>query len=182
MKRKAASILLILLVACFSATAIAEGYNSHPRPFMGFMSGVAEFPFDPTESPCLNLTGVPWQTESIMFGDVSHLGRTTYYSTHCANLETNGLDYGEARLVAANGDEVWLTYSADLVDAIPVSPPDLMPVTLVYAVHNVVTGGTGRFEDATGEFLALIFVRIDEFVIPSPPAPIRMEFAGTILY
>ena len=182
MKRKAVRFLLTLLAVCFAATVVADGYNPNPRPIMGFMSGEAEFAFDPYSSPCLALTGVPWQTVSSMSGEVSHLGLTEYMSTHCSTPDGSSLVYGEATLAAANGDEIWLTYTAGLVNVIPVSPPAPMPVILVYSMENIVVGGTGRFDDASGEILALVFVTIEEFIIPSPPAPLDMEFAGYITY
>jgi hypothetical protein len=53
-------------------------------------------------------------------------------------------------------------------------------VVLVYEVHNVVVGGTGRFEGASGEIMILVFVTIEDLSVLS--APVDMEFAGNIIY
>jgi hypothetical protein len=140
---------------------------------MGMMSGEAIADYD--SGACVSVTGAPWQTISSMTGNLTLFGRTEYYSTHCADPFTLALVDGEATLVTANGDEVWLTYTADLIT--PFTPP---PVVLVYSVHNVVVGGTGRFENASGEFVSLVFVTIEDLAAPS--TPLGQEIFGSITF
>ena len=140
---------------------------------MGSMSGEAISDYD--SGACLGLTGAPWETISHMAGTLTHLGWAEYHSSHCMNPLTFGLEYGEARLVAANGDEIWLTYTAELISDF--TPP---PVVFVYAVDNVVIGGTGRFENASGQFLSLVFVTIEDFSALS--VPVDQEFTGNITF
>ena len=51
---------------------------------------------------------------------------------------------------------------------------------LVYETEYIVDGGTGRFEGASGEILALVFVTIEDLTALS--TPLDMEFAGYIIY
>jgi len=175
MKRKSVQFLLTLLLVIISATVVGNGDNPQTRPFMGSMNGEAIFDFDFDSSPCLSVTGAPWQTVSSMEGKLTHLGRSEYYSTHCSTLDGTQLVNGEATLVAANGDEVWLSYTANLLGTFPA------PV-LVYVVDNVVVGGTGRFEGASGKFLIIAIVTLGEVPDPTAPAPLEMNFAGNITY
>lgn len=172
MKRKSVRFLLFLLLACFSVTVVSAGNNPGPRPLMGSMSGEAIFDFESVA--CLPVNGAPYQTISHMAGYVTHLGWADYYSTHCTNLSTLALEGGEATLVAANGDKIWLEYSANVI------PPVVVPGTVVYEVTNVVVGGTGRFENASGEFLSLVFVTIEDPYALT--APLGQEFTGSISY
>ena len=173
MKRKAVPFLLTLLLACLSATVVIAGDNPNPRPLMGSMSGEAIA--DYASGACLELTGAPHETISHMAGPLTHLGWAEYHSSHCLNLLTFGLENGEATLVAANGNEIWLTYSAELIS--PFTPP---PVVLVYAVENVVVGGTGRFKNASGEFLSLVFITVEDPAALS--VPVGQEFTGNIIF
>ena len=178
MKRNAALFLLVFLVASFSATVIANGYNPHPRPIDGFMNGGASWAMD-GKCDAVNgdpVNGIPGvTTKSDMVGDVSHLGRTEYHSTHCATNDASQLLLGDATLIAANGDEIWLEYTANVI------PPVMIPGTVVYEVTNVVVGGTGRFENATGVIPALVFVTIT-FDGGIPNAQLDMEFSGNLSY
>lgn len=172
MKRNVISYLLILLVACFSVTAAGNGDNPQPRPFTGSMSGEGTFDF--TSGACLGITGAPWQSIGYMAGDLAHLGNSEWFVSHCSTLDGQQLVNGEGTLVAANGDELWMTYTADLIS------PFIVPGILVYAQHNVVVGGTGRFEGASGEFQTLIAVTLEDLTVLT--APVSGDFGGTITY
>ena len=77
---------------------------------------------------------------------------------------------GEAYFVAANGDELWMTYTGQVL-----APP---PVFVVLGEY-IVTGGTGRFEGASGTIMAKVYVTLVGMEVPNP---IEMNFAGTIAY
>lgn len=175
MKRKSVQFLLIVLLACFTAAAVANGSNPNARPFMGSMSGEGTFDF--TTGACLDVTGAPWQSFGSMTGNLTHLGQAEWYVSHCSTLDGMQLVNGEGTLVAADGDEIWMTYTADLISHDEFPP---LPAVLVYAQVNIVTGGTGRFEGASGEFLSLIFVSIEDLTVLTAPA--YAEFAGNIAY
>lgn len=68
-------------------------------------------------------------------GQATHLGQFDMTATHCASYTPTG---GQATMVAANGDELFLGYSGTC---------DLSGACNTFAE---VRGGTGRFEDAGG--------------------------------
>jgi len=175
MKRNIVRFLLALLLVCFTATAVSDGYNPHPRPLMGSMSGEATFDF--TTGACLDVTGAPWQSFGNVAGNLTHLGQAEWHVSHCSTPDGTRLVNGEGTLVAANGDEIWMTYTAELISH-DVFPP--LPAVLVYAQVNIVTGGSGRFEGASGEFLSLIFVTIEDLTVLT--TPVDVQFAGNITY
>jgi len=173
MKRNIVGFLLVLLLVSFTSAAAGDGYNSHPRTLVGNMSGEAIG--DWVSGACLDVTGAPWQTLTHVSGSMMHVGLSEFYMSHCSTLDGMQLVNGAGTLVAANGDEIWVTYTADLIS--PFTPP---PVVLVYQTHFVVVGGTGRFEDASGTFLGLISVTVES--LTAPILPIDANIAGNITY
>jgi hypothetical protein len=83
-------------------------------------------------------------------GTVSHLGATTLSATHCSVPTRGGsvaISRGALELTAANGDILYVEYVGTI------SPfPDASD-TNTFVGNYVVTGGTGRFEDAAGNGL-----------------------------
>jgi hypothetical protein len=77
-------------------------------------------------------------------GNATLLGRYTYNSTECFNPATGGFA-GSPTLTAANGDTVVGAYSGQVF-------PTADPNVITYEEVLVVTGGTGRFAGASGEF------------------------------
>jgi hypothetical protein len=109
------------------------------RPFKGYLSGEVVFTPDPASpSP----TGL-W-TDSSAVGKVSHLGKTVMASRHPTPTGTD-IAGGNMKLTAANGDEVWMTYSG-----FAPYPVIGVPSTIVVDVEFTIVGGTGRFADASG--------------------------------
>jgi len=172
MKSKAFLFLLALLLVLFSATVVGKSPNPHPRPFKGSMSGEATFDF--TTGACLGITGAPWQTIGYMEGKLTHLGKAEWFVSHCSTLDGLQLVNGEGIFVAANGDELWMTYTAELIS------PFIVPGVVLYAQDNVVTGGTGRFENASGKFQTQIAITLEDLTVLTTPA--SGEFAGAISY
>jgi len=160
------NIMLVLVFALSTATAFAAGDNPQPRPFKGTMAGEATFPFNDN----CDYTGSPVETLAATQGTLTHLGLSEYFSSHCAT-ENGGAVGGEAVIIAANGDEIWLSYMATF--AAP--PPIIMQIA-----EFVVTGGTGRFEGASGLITAMVYITFQGF--EDPAWPIEFVFAGTITY
>jgi hypothetical protein len=77
-------------------------------------------------------------------GHATHLGSYAYTSTECFNPVT-GTFSGSPTLTAANGDTLAGTYSGHVF-------PTADPNVIGYEEVLVVTGGTGRFAGASGEF------------------------------
>ena len=173
MKHNAIKYLLALVMVLTSAMVIAAGngpekaHNEKPRPIMGTLNGEVTFPLN---DECTDITGAWWQTTTVAVGEMDHFGLTEHYSTHCSTLDGMSLVSGEASFVAANGDELWTTYTGQVL-----APP---PVIVVLAEY-IVTGGTGRFEGASGSIMALVYVTLVGMEVPNP---IELDFAGTIAY
>jgi hypothetical protein len=160
-------LVLILLLLMLTPITMA-GDNPTHRPFVGTFSGLANFPF---VDDCIGLTGVPFQTVAMMIGHMSHLGRTEFETAHCATPDGMYALYGEATMTAANGHEVTFTYTADTI-----APPPL----IVQAISMVVTGGTGRFEGASGELTGHVYINF--LGIGVPDWPIEFVLSGWIVY
>jgi hypothetical protein len=175
MKFHAVRYLLTLALVVSSAAIAGNGngkgpegaFNPHPRPIIGTLTGEVAFPLN---DECEGITGAWWQTTTVAVGEMDHFGLTEHYSTHCATLDGMSLVGGEASFVAANGDELWTTYTGQVL-----APPPVIAILAEY----VVTGGTGRFEGASGTIMAMVYVT---FVGMEAPNPIELDFAGTIAY
>jgi hypothetical protein len=128
MKRMSA----VLAVAGVTVMALVSpvAASSDARPFKGSASGVAVYVPD---TECLEF-GL--RTEVSAGGTASHLGRMEMTGGHCASFTPSD---GQLTLVAANNDTVSLDYSG------PCNGVDACWFA------GEVTGGTGRFDDATGQ-------------------------------
>jgi hypothetical protein len=132
---RAAAIAVLLLGLAIAAPAAA----TVARPMSGSFTGTVFFA-EPRCGPNLLTVGF----EGI--GHATHLGRMTGLATNCTTFDLGGsaapvLD-GQATFTAADGSTVTATYAG----------AQAAPVDGVAAYENTatVTGGTGRFADATG--------------------------------
>ena len=142
--RRFVVILMVCALAllAFSATANA-GHKA--RPFKGsavgqvtFTPGTAE---DPNDSPWNPPYGM-W-TNSYAVGTAAHLGACVLTARHPTPGGTD-IAGGTMKIVAANGAEVWITYTG--FAPLPTTTTDVFPVDLDFTI----VGGTGRFDSATG--------------------------------
>ena len=131
------SLVLMFLVAMVTTSpdrlcTADDGNTCRPIKLKG-TSTVAGNPFE----------GAPFFTE----GTGGPLGRFTGIGFVEFGDPVDGIVEGSGTqtFIAANGDELETTFSGTL---------DLTTGTAV--VDFVITGGTGRFEDATGEFTAFV--------------------------
>lgn len=79
-------------------------------------------------------------------GHASHLGSTSGIATDCVtptSAYTYSFSNGKITLTAANGDEVHADYSGSL------SPTATPPIYSIAGTYRI-TGGTGRFSNASG--------------------------------
>jgi hypothetical protein len=116
--------LLTLMVPLGAVSA-----SNDARPFKGSGNVMLEYVED---AGCGEFGRAQMSSE----GRATHLGRLEMTATHCASYAPAG---GEATMVAANGDALFLGYSGTCDESGSCS------------IDAQVTGGTGRFEDASGD-------------------------------
>jgi hypothetical protein len=148
----AVAVAILMALATLAPAAAAE---STTRPFSGSLAGGAgQVP----DASCP--FGV--RTEVWGSGQVTHLGRTTMTASHCTQF-LGAPEVGLQTFVAANGDRLELSY---VLTSDPYVPAEGAVLTL--HGQTVVTGGTGRFADASGEFV------VDSRAILHFTAPIEL--------
>jgi hypothetical protein len=120
-----------------SVEAMDGGFPAATQvPLKATFSGpgvAAEIPGDRCPVLTIQITGT---------GTSTHLGKFTTVQSHCAAPPSLAFTLGEFTLTAANGDQVFGTYEGEFL---PLEPP-------LAAIDGALTftGGTGRFEGATG--------------------------------
>lgn len=135
--------LAVLAVALLMSLAmlVPAAAGSSDRPFKGVLVGGGTAVPDAT---CpLGLRTVMWGT-----GQVTHLGLTEMTASHCTPDWGAPIVGGVQTFVAANGDKLEVTYTATVEPFVPAEG-----AVMTGPGDTVVTGGTGRFADATGEFV-----------------------------
>ncbi len=167
--RKLGTFAIVLTLAVMSMPSAMADAGS--RPFAGSASGTVTFPLG---TECENYGGLNVRTDSDATGRALHLGRTVLDGQHCTPEMGVNTIAGELTLIAANGDKVYLDYAG--VNG----PPDPVTLILVSEVDYVITGGTGRFADASGSGTMTAFVRFDG--IDDPEWPVTWVWEGTISY
>ena len=162
------------LPVLFAALSSAAAADAGPRPFSGrfTLTETVQFTGQP---PCFALGSLQ------AVGNASHLGRTTTTSNDCINpvsaydpgsFAFASMGSGASGLVftAANGDQVFATYSGTLT-AQPSGPHKV-------AGQFVITGGTGRVAGATGGGTLSGYEDISQVVTGRG----EVELVGTIRY
>ena len=125
------AVLLSVLIAVFLSGPIAA---KDRVPFKARLSGTSVFTF-------LSQTEV--LEEFSGRGEATHLGRFTAEQQHTINLATTEVLGGIFTFTAANGDTVTGSYSGQ---------GETLPSGLIrFTGTFTITGGTGRFLEATGE-------------------------------
>jgi hypothetical protein len=133
MKIRRPLFLAVIAVAAVSLTSIAASAVAAETPFKGTVNAdETVVPSPPTAS--LNRDGT---------GTATYLGRYTEHIVMTINLPTLS-STGTATFTAANGD----TLTATVVGQATRTGPTTLSIVEVYTI----TGGTGRFADATGNF------------------------------
>ena len=101
-------------------------------------------------------------------GNATHLGRFTFDSQHVVNfVDLTGA--GTAELTAANGDKLMTNLTG-------IATPQDTPGVFFIVETLTITGGTGRFAGATGQFV------VERLSFPSGPAngTTSGSFEGTL--
>jgi hypothetical protein len=142
-------------------TAPIGGANS--VPFKGSWSGVT-VSADLSTPPVVSIV-------SDGSGQLTHLGRYFMTSPHTTNVIT-GETIGDQIFTAANGD----TLTAFCVGA----PQPVPSGQVVGSLDCEITGGTGRFEGATGEYV--FFLVASPRTDGGPGFATEAEITGTISF
>ena len=142
-----AGVLIPLLLACLAAMSISAPNLASARDQVPFNGVVAGYNNPPSGTECEPIISV------VNFGHANQLGAFTgtaeFFPRPCEpnpDLCENNIPYtGTFDWFAANGDEISGTFEGYLC---PTETPG------VYDNHETaeVTGGTGRFANATGHF------------------------------
>lgn len=130
----------MVAVTAVALASIAVSAVAAETPFKGTFNGVET---GVTASPIRSITREGG-------GNATHLGKYTSHLTAQINLLTSHAT-GAATFTAANGDTLTTTVDGQ---ATPTTTPGVLSVVEVYTI----TGGTGRFADATGTFTLEIIV------------------------
>lgn len=149
--------LLTVMSVVFVMTGLATTAGANPgtapeRPFKATFEGTRAFA--PDQGRC-EARGVGWNllTIELTAGNATHLGRISATADQCVK----GFEIldGEAIYIAANGDELYATYTGRIVSVTPDG------VAVIEADQDF-TGGTGRFEAATGHAFEVVSVDLVE--------------------
>ena len=128
---KTISLLAVIsLIAVFTSPAVAR----EQVPFKGSLAMVQTGEVQGT-TLIVNGSGT---------GNATHLGRYTMTFQEQVDLLVGG-SVGTIRFIAANGDTVFAVFAGQ---GAPTADPNVLSLTEVATI----TGGTGRFADATGTF------------------------------
>lgn len=165
----------LLAIASSQPTALA---GPKDVPFKASLA--AQETLGSVEGPCAELPNpheLVARGTTVVVGKASHLGRVAGVGTDCIRLTDPGsnttppsyaFEQGELTLTAANGDKLTCWYSGTFI------PTTLYPVYAVTGVFRV-TGGTGRFANATGSGLLEGTENIETFQG-------QLELSGRISY
>jgi len=131
-------VALLLLTA--GVTSVAAKGQERPVPFRAVYSAIQVVTVDPLRCPALTV-----QAEG--GGQATHVGAFTSVQSHCIDPEgSDPLSFtdGFYTFTAANGDTIFGSYSGHLI-------PTETPGVFGLDGHFTIAGGTGRFEDASGD-------------------------------
>ena len=175
---KAKRVLLILLVCALALLILspAATAKSHERPFKGVLTGEADF----GPGPAFGLPDNPnppfMYTVTFAGGEMSHMGKCDWFAHH-PTPPGDVTAYGSSVLTAANGDQIFVDYSS--YGAYPVPG---VPSTIHGTGEFSITGGTGRFHDASGSGEIDFDVEFSGDMMSPDPWPGVWYLTGTISY
>lgn len=174
------SIALVFVALGLGLTGPASADQAVERPYKGTERGLSTVDFGACEGGEGTLTCA---VSTVSTANITHVGRadvtsegriTLFFTEPCLLLDgvTSGLVFrstGAAEIIAANGDSIYETYSnqgcAQLDDG--------EPIGTALVGSQQITGGTGRFEGATGS-TTVDAVAFGDFF--------DLSFQGTITY
>jgi hypothetical protein len=171
MRRRTLLIVVSLLAVAAAVPGAAEAKRGGTdRPWKGAASGTLTF----------DLGTTPFPATSAGTGRLSHLGKSTYSQEFTITLTgpTTFSIAGTQTVVAANGDTLFMSFTGtgELAGAFGVGQRSETTAVLT------VTGGTGRFSDASGTLRSTIFTEISSIVFTAVSATQSSQLRGRISY
>ena len=155
-------VAVVTVCLALGASAMVDALGS--RPFKASIHGFAAP--TPTPDPCVLSNAETARVQA------THLGRATMESNELVNMCSNpeGADIdGQFTMTAANGDQLFGTYQT-------LGHLDFANDDVTFAGQFTITGGTGRFQDATGGG------SIEGAGALSPPFDLFAQMNGRISY
>jgi hypothetical protein len=140
--------LRILIATCAIVAApfiTATGAQAEERPFRGWIDGT--YIASPTENPAI------FSSEARADGRATHVGAFTKVTSDIVNVVTGWVE-GSFTITTADGELLTGIYSGFLT-------PGAVPGTFSWLLDAAFTGGTGRFSNATGQF---VFIAEGQYV------------------
>ena len=164
------SILLAFAFLLVSTSVAARGFKTPIKQLWGFTSGEAEFV---ENFACFNPDPLrpPVETVTATAGWIRGMGWVAMDTWHCTPGDDGLVIDGQATFTLWKGHELTATYTAETV---------MPPPVIVQEIKFSILGGTGRFEDAFGTFLATAVIE-GQFVDGEPNAevPWKLKFSYT---
>ena len=170
MRRTLLVLTSLLALAVVTPGAAVAKRGGTDRPFKGKGSG--------TTTVTVGTTPFLGSTEGT--GRFSHLGKTSYSSNFAVTLTgPNSFTIaGTQTLVAANGDMLFMSFTGTGTFVGPFAPGQTTETNLSYTV----TGGTGRFDDATGTATGRVLGEVTSVVGATGTGPHTSTVKGTLSY
>jgi len=167
----------VLAAACDGAAPTAPGVEPAARP----AKSAVQVPFKEVYAATGTITpsaGCPAGTLLVSLdggGTATQVGRYTITNTHCLDLATGAFRNGTFIKTAANGDQLFGTYSGAGTILVPPAPVGRFAISGTVAF----TGGTGRFAGAGGTAV-MRGVQVTDFSLADLPTEVALHFEGTI--
>ncbi len=161
-------LMLLVAVSATAASPDTKKTETVTRDVNWAISTLMTFELDP-DAPL----GVRTITDGS--GQLTRLGAATIHTEHTFWPDEQGtVTDGEVTITAANGDQIWATYTGTS------EIPD--PAHFIGHSICVIIGGTGRFATAIGTLRATGFVTVTEPPSPDAVYPTLWVLEGTISY
>jgi hypothetical protein len=143
-------LFAVALATLVYGTALAE--SDGPRPFKASSYEVVTAERPSSICPA-------FEVHSEGSGEGTHLGRFTVQRFHCFTPPGHPaftgavIHDGRYTITAANGDQLWGSYSGSLAPT--AFDANGMPIRGIITSPSTIEGGTGRFVNAQGDYLAV---------------------------
>ncbi len=159
------SLFLVLAIPAFTGALHGKQANTAPHQITGALEGTITFvPFGSGYFDVYSL--------SVASGQLKGLGNSNIFTFHIPDPSGSGVvSFGRFFIVAADGNRIQGTYSGT-------TAPGAKPGQLIGTADWEITGGTGRFADATGRIQATAV----SYMAPSLEWPVTWVLEGTVYY